>query len=39
MQLMRRLCNAVDVQVVHDDVHTNVEPPKLGKGTLPTPTS
>lgn len=31
--------NAVDVQVVHDDVHTNVEPAKLGKGTLPTPTT
>ncbi|MCO5581180.1 hypothetical protein L7F22_035058 [Adiantum nelumboides] len=31
--------NAVDVQVVHDDVHTDVDLGKLEKGTLPTPTA
>ncbi|MCO5592798.1 hypothetical protein L7F22_046801 [Adiantum nelumboides] len=30
--------NAIDVQVVHDDVHTDVDRAKLEKGTLPTPT-
>ncbi|MCO5561647.1 hypothetical protein L7F22_015268 [Adiantum nelumboides] len=30
--------NAIDVQVVHDDVHIDVDRAKLEKGTLPTPT-